>query len=123
MLKLLTSEPALVDAPELRVVPEPEPERSAPWALRYGVSLLLCGLLGLMLWAGHTDYALRVTSDSPTFLALVQDMADSPLGQQSPFVADPAVASAHATPYVQALGFLCATSTATAGSRSRSSGC
>jgi len=67
---------------------------------------LLAGLLGLTIWAGSVDYALRVTSDTPTFIALVSDMAQRPFAEQSPFLAQGGVATQHATPYMQALAFL-----------------
>ncbi|MET0938401.1 MAG: hypothetical protein ABWY51_04155 [Gaiellaceae bacterium] len=73
--------------------------------VRYGVLALLAGVMGLMLWAGAVDYALRVTSDTPTFIALVSDMAQRPFAEQSPFLAA-SVATQHATPYVQALAFV-----------------
>ena len=70
------------------------------------VVLLLAGLVALQLWARSTDYGLRVTSDTPTFLALIPEMADRPFERQSPFLRDSAVATAHAEPYTQALAFL-----------------
>ena len=75
-------------------------------ALPAVVVLLLAGLVALQLWARSTDYGLRVTSDTPTFLALIPDMADRPFERQSPFLRDSTVASAHAEPYMQALAFL-----------------
>ena len=75
-------------------------------ALPVVVVLLLAGLVALQLWARSTDYGLRVTSDTPTFLALIPDMADRPFEPQSPFVADPEVTTPHAEPYTQALAFL-----------------
>jgi hypothetical protein len=97
---------------ELRVVQtalaEAEASRfSLPYAgavLRLGVLTLLAGLLVLAVWARTVDYALRVTSDTPTFLALVTGMAQKPFAEQSPFLnAD--VATQHATPYIQSLAF------------------
>jgi hypothetical protein len=73
--------------------------------LRYGVCALLAALLGLALWARSVDYALRVTSDTPTFLALLSSMARSPLEPQSLFL-EAGAATQHATPYMQALAFL-----------------
>lgn len=74
-------------------------------ALRAGVGVLLLCLLGLTVWARSVDYALRVTSDTPTFIALVTDMAEAPFSSQSPFL--PAGGGTqHATPYMQALAFL-----------------
>ena len=75
-------------------------------ALPAVVVLLLAGLVALQLWARSTDYGLRVTSDTPTFLALIPDMADRPFEPQSPFLGDSAVATSHAEPYTQALAFL-----------------
>jgi hypothetical protein len=73
--------------------------------LRVGVAIALAGLLALSLWARSVDYALRVTSDTPTFLALVSNMAAHPFAPQSPFLVDGS-GTQHATPYMQALAFL-----------------
>jgi hypothetical protein len=73
--------------------------------IRYGVLTLLACLLCFMVWAGVVDYALRVTSDTPTFIALVSDMADRPFVEQSPFLDGP-VATQHATPYLQSVALL-----------------
>ena len=78
------------------------PRRSPP---RLGPRSLLAGLLSLTVWAGVSDYALRVTSDTPTFIALVTGMAERPFQEQSPFLAQQ-VATQHATPYIQAVAFL-----------------
>jgi hypothetical protein len=75
-------------------------------ALPAVVCLLLAGLVALQLWARSTDYGLRVTSDTPTFLALIPDMADRPFEPQSPFLGDKGVATSHAEPYTQALAYL-----------------
>ena len=64
-----------------------------------GVIALLGGLVALQLWSVAADYAMRVTSDSPTFITLLSDMARNPLGRQSPFLAHGEVATQHATPY------------------------
>ena len=55
------------------------------------------------------DYPLRVTSDTPTFLALVRDMAERPFASQSPFL-EGGGGTQHATPYMQLLAFLSASS-------------
>ena len=47
--------------------------------LRVAVGVLAVGLLGLAFWARTVDYALRVTSDTPTFVALVTDIAAKPM--------------------------------------------
>ena len=73
--------------------------------VRAGVLASLAGLLLLTLWAGAVDYARRVTSDTPTFIALVADMAQKPFAKESPFL-DAAVATQHATPYLQLLAFV-----------------
>jgi hypothetical protein len=63
------------------------------------------GLLALELYARFVDYGLRVTSDAPTFLALLRDLAIDPGAQASPFLPGQ-VETAHATPYMQALAWL-----------------
>ena len=70
------------------------------------VALVLALLVSLQIWARGTDYALRVTSDAPTFLALIPDMADRPFESQSPFLADASVTTPHAEPYTQGLAAL-----------------
>lgn len=90
----------LVEA-DARLVALPRPEL----VLRYGVGALLVALLGLTLWARTVDYTLRVTSDTPTFIALVTGMAKAPFAPQSPFL-DHGTGTQHATPYMQALAFL-----------------
>jgi hypothetical protein len=73
--------------------------------LRAGVLLLLVCVAGLALWARAVNYALRVTSDAPTFIALVAGMAERPFAEQSPFL-DGDFATQHATPYTQALALV-----------------
>jgi hypothetical protein len=90
----------LVEA-DARLFALPRPEL----VLRYGVGALLVALLGLTLWARTVDYALRVTSDTPTFIALVTGMTKAPFAPQSPFL-DHGTGTQHATPYMQALAFL-----------------
>jgi len=85
---------------ERRQVTLPHPDT----VLHIGVSAFLLVALGLALWARSVDYALRVTSDTPTFLALVAGMAERPFSGESPFL-DADVATQHATPYIQALAF------------------
>jgi hypothetical protein len=51
-------------------------------------------------------YPLRVTSDVPTYLALIRSMVADPIGAQSPFLVTGGVASPHATPYVWLLAKL-----------------
>lgn len=75
-------------------------------ALPAVVVLLLAGLVALQLWARSTDYGLRVTSDTPTFLALIPSLAERPFERQSPFLADESIATPHAEPYTQALAVL-----------------
>lgn len=70
------------------------------------VLLLVAGVVALQLWARATDYPLRVTSDTPTYLALIPDMADRPFQRQSPYLEYDGAATPHAEPYMQALAFL-----------------
>jgi hypothetical protein len=58
------------------------------------------GLVILQLWAVKVAYPLRVTSDVPTYLALIRSMISNPIGAQSPFLVTGGVASPHATPYI-----------------------
>jgi hypothetical protein len=87
----------------------PEQRRvSLPYAgasLRFGVLAMLASLLALTVWARSVEYPLRVTSDTPTFIALVASMAQKPFTAQSPFL-DASVATQHATPYIQLLAFV-----------------
>jgi hypothetical protein len=68
--------------------------------------VLVAGMVALQLWAINIGYPLRVTSDAPTFLALLQGMAGHPLGAQSPFLGTRGIASPHATPYMLGLALL-----------------
>lgn len=77
--------------------------RAPAWTL---TALTVAGLLVLQIAAIRSGYALRVTSDTPTFLALVHDLGVHPLTGQSPYLATGGVRSPHATPYMQALASL-----------------
>jgi hypothetical protein len=63
-------------------------------------------LAGFEIWAISVRYALRVTSDVPTFIALVRSMSAHPFATQTPFVAGSHLETPHATPYMQTLAFL-----------------
>ena len=63
-------------------------------------------LVALEAWAASTGYGLRVTSDTPTFLPIVRDLAIHPLQPVSPFLNDSHVATTHGSPYTQLLGLL-----------------
>ncbi len=63
-------------------------------------------LVALEAWAAATGYGLRVTSDTPTFLPIVRDLAIHPLQPVSPFLDDSHVATSHGSPYSQLLGLL-----------------
>jgi hypothetical protein len=77
------------------------------WSATVLVAVTFAGaLVALQLWAIGVEYPLRVTSDVPTYLALLREMAAHPLSPQSPFLATPGVASPHATPYMLALALL-----------------
>src|SRR5262245_37465458 len=75
-------------------------------ALPATVVLGIGALLGLELWAARVDYGLRVTSDTPTFLALLRQMDTHPLERVSPFLSNAGVETSHATPYMQGLAWL-----------------
>jgi hypothetical protein len=75
--------------------------------LRRPIALLaLAGTLLLELQAMWHGYGLRVTSDTPTYLALLRDVALHPFQPVSPFVAVPGVETSHATPDMQALALV-----------------
>jgi hypothetical protein len=74
--------------------------------LKVFVGCCVAGLIGMEAWAAVTGYGLRVTSDTPTFLPIIRDLAIHPFHRVSPFLNDPGVASSHASPYLQILGLL-----------------
>ncbi len=75
-------------------------------ALRLTVLGAVAGVFALELWAIRVNYGLRVTSDTPTFLALLREMAIHPLQQVSLFVPGQGLQTSHATPYMQVLAWL-----------------
>jgi len=84
-------------------------ERRLRWSLStaaVAAIALVGGLVALQLWAIHVSYPLRVTSDVPTYLALLRAMAAHPLAPQSPFLDTTGIATPHATPYMLALALL-----------------
>jgi hypothetical protein len=74
--------------------------------LRLVVVAAIAGLFALEFWALEVNYGLRVTSDTPTFLALLREMTMHPLQPISPFVPGAGLETSHATPYMQALAWL-----------------
>jgi hypothetical protein len=83
--------------------------RRIPFSISRGVLaalLLVGGLVALQIWAVQLGYPLRVTSDTPTYIALLQDMAAHPFAAQSPFLATPGIQSPLATPYMLALAMV-----------------
>ena len=64
------------------------------------------GLVALELYARFVNYGLRVTSDTPTFLALLRDQALDPGARVSPFLPGHGLETPHATPYMQLLAWL-----------------
>jgi hypothetical protein len=63
-------------------------------------------MLAMEAWAAATGYGLRVTSDTPTFLPIIRDLAARPFHRVSPFLNDPHVATSHASPYMQLLALI-----------------
>lgn len=74
--------------------------------LRPVVVTSVLALFALQFWALEVNYGLRVTSDTPTFLALLREMALHPFRPVSPFVPGVGLETSHATPYMQALAWL-----------------
>ena len=66
----------------------------------------LAGTVLLELQAMLNGYGLRVTSDTPTYLALLRDVSLHPLAPVSPFLRVGGVETSHATPDMEALGLL-----------------
>jgi hypothetical protein len=60
----------------------------------------------LELQAMASGYGLRVTSDTPTYIAVLRDLALHPFHPQSPLLAAPNAQTSHASPDLQALGFV-----------------
>jgi hypothetical protein len=63
-------------------------------------------LVGLQIWAAANFYALRVIGDTPSFLALIRDLALHPLRPTSTFFGTSDTRSIHASPYLQALALI-----------------
>jgi hypothetical protein len=61
-------------------------------------------LVAMQVLAVFNHYALRVISDTPTFVALVRDLARAPMQPDSVFFRTLDTQSMHASPYMQALG-------------------
>jgi hypothetical protein len=102
----LASGAAWVDA-----LPAPRASRLRWLAVRVGVLRLsviaaVASVFVLELWAIRVNYGLRVTSDTPTFLALLREMTLHPLQPVSPFVPGAALQTSHATPYMQGLAWI-----------------
>jgi hypothetical protein len=74
--------------------------------LRGSVCVVVAVVVALQAWAISVDYGLRVTSDMPTYLALLGDLAVSPGQPASPFLTTPGVETSHATPWLQALAWV-----------------
>jgi hypothetical protein len=70
---------------------------------RAAAVLALGTTLILELQAMAYGYGLRVTSDTPTYLAVLRQAALHPLAPVSPFLAKPGLATSHATPDIEAL--------------------
>jgi O-antigen/teichoic acid export membrane protein len=53
-----------------------------------------------------TSYGMRVISDTPTYLAIVQRLAETPFRSISVFMRAPTIDDPHATPYMQGIALL-----------------
>jgi hypothetical protein len=84
-------------------------EVGSPTALsvaRLGACLAVAGTLLLELQAMVNGYGLRVTSDTPTYLALLRAVALHPFQSVSPFMSVTGVETSHATPDMQVLALV-----------------
>ncbi len=122
-LAALTDSPTLAPEPPAEAAPEPEetvetPAAPGSWRQRLGAAriarwlapltaVLSIGVLVVMeIQAVGNHYQLRVTADTPTFLALIRDMALHPLTKVSVFFGSSSSDSIHASPYLQVLGWI-----------------
>ena len=83
--------------------------RRVEWSLSSTALVALifaAGLVALQLWAVNTEYPLRVTSDTPTYLALLPMMAAHPFAHESVFLSIPGIQTPDATPYMLGLAKL-----------------
>jgi hypothetical protein len=132
LLREVGSEAALVPphgAPLVKPRPAPEPNQAEveapqapglagrlrqrvaalPWVrwLAPPAALVSVGVLVVMeIQAIGNHYELRVTADTPTFLALIRDMALHPLAKVSVFFGNSSSDSIHASPYLQLLAWI-----------------
>lgn len=60
----------------------------------------------LDIYAITTSYGMRVISDTPTYLAIIPRLAETPLHPISVFMRAPSVDDPHATPYMQGVALL-----------------
>jgi hypothetical protein len=74
----------------------------APLAALVSVAVLIV----MEIQAIGNHYQLRVTADTPTFLALIRDMGLHPLTKVSVFFGNSSSDSIHASPYLQVLGWI-----------------
>ena len=75
-------------------------------AARLALAAAATGLLGLDAAAVSNNYGLRVISDTPTYLAIVQKLAETPFHSISIFMRAPTIDDPHATPYTQGVALL-----------------
>jgi len=75
-------------------------------AARLALAATAAGLLGLDAAGISNDYGMRVISDTPTYLAIVQKLAETPFHSISIFMRAPAIDDPHATPYTQGVALL-----------------
>lgn len=101
----------LREAIEADAAEEEEEERAARRSMRARLLTRAAGALGGLLFlalffvATGESYGLRVTSDAPTYLALVRQLAITPLAGASPYLAA-AIPTSHASPYLQLLALV-----------------
>lgn len=83
--------------------------RDRSWGLWLAVAAALGSVAVLVIMeiqAIGNHYELRVTADTPTFLALIRDMALHPLAKVSVFFGNASSDSIHASPYLQVLAWI-----------------
>ncbi len=86
--------------------PDPVKRRLGRWLAPSAALASIAVLVTMEIQAVGNHYQLRVTADTPTFLALIRDMALHPLARVSVFFGNASSDSIHASPYLQALALI-----------------
>jgi len=92
--------------PEAATVAKPRSLSAARAGVIAASVLSLAVLIAMEVMAVFNHYAMRVIGDTPTYVALVRDLARAPMQADSVFFGTLDTQSIHASPYMQALGLI-----------------